>query len=169
VAEHDPQMLKGALGLLLLQLLSTQEDYGYSIVVRLQDHGFSELSEGTVYPALTRLESQGLLEGRLVRSSSGPARKYYRPTAAGRRELERAGRLWHRLVAAVAAIVPAPTGLPTVPDAELPSVPDPGHPTVPEAGHPTVPEAGPPTVPEAGPPTVVPADLPSGPPERTRP
>src|SRR3954453_5692271 len=154
-------MLKGALGLLLLQLLSAQEDYGYSIVVRLQDLGFSELSEGTVYPALTRLESQGLLEGRLVRSSSGPARKYYRPTAAGRRELERAGQLWHRLVGAVAAIVPAPTDLSTVPDA--------GHLSVPDAGHLSVPEAGHLSVPDAGRPTVGPAELPSDPPERTRP
>src|SRR5690349_17621145 len=101
-------MLKGALGLLLLHLVSTQEDYGYAIVVRLQEHGFSDLSEGTVYPALSRLETQGLLEARLVRSASGPARKYYRPTGAGLAEMERAGRMWHRLVSTVAQIVPAP-------------------------------------------------------------
>jgi PadR family transcriptional regulator PadR len=101
-------MLKGALGLLLLQLLAQQEDYGYSIVVRLREHGFSELSEGTVYPALSRLESQGLLQAQLVRSTSGPARKYYRPTADGQAELVQAGRRWHRLVSAVAQIVPPP-------------------------------------------------------------
>jgi PadR family transcriptional regulator len=101
-------MLKGALGLLLLQLLAIQEDYGYSIVVRLHQHGFTELSEGTVYPALSRLESQGLLEANLVRSTSGPARKYYRPTAAGHVEMARAAQMWHRLVAAVAEIVPQP-------------------------------------------------------------
>ena len=99
-------MLKGTLSLLLLQLVSAQEDYGYALVVRLQGHGFSDLSEGTVYPALSRLESQGLLEARLVRSASGPARKYYRPTAAGLAEMERAGRMWHRLVSTVAQIVP---------------------------------------------------------------
>ena len=108
MAEHDPQMLKGVLGLLLLQLVSAQEDYGYSLVVRLQEHSFSGLSEGTVYPALTRLESQGLLEARLVRSTSGPARKYYRPTGAGRTELERATVMWFQLVATVAEIVPPP-------------------------------------------------------------
>ncbi len=113
--EHDPQMLKGALGLLLLHLVSTQEDYGYSIVVRLQDYGFSELSEGTVYPALSRLEGQGLLAARLVRSTSGPARKYYRPTAAGTTEMERAGRMWHRLVSTVAQIVPPPELAETTP------------------------------------------------------
>lgn len=110
--DHDPQMLKGALSLLLLHLLSAQEDYGYSIVVRLQDHGFGDLSEGTVYPALTRLESQGLLAAHLVRSTSGPARKYYRPTAAGHAEMARAGRMWHHLVATVAQIVPLPQDTP---------------------------------------------------------
>ena len=106
--DHDPQMLKGALGLLLLQLLSDQEDYGYAVVVRLQENGFHDLAEGTVYPALARLESQGLLEARLVRSSSGPARKYYRPTPAGLTERDQAGQRWHRLVTAVAGIVPGP-------------------------------------------------------------
>jgi PadR family transcriptional regulator len=108
VPEHDAQMLKGALGLLLLQLLAAQEDYGYALVVRLHKHGFTELAEGTVYPALSRLESQGLLEANLVRSSSGPARKYYRPTATGHVEMARAAKMWHRLVAAVAEIVPQP-------------------------------------------------------------
>lgn len=112
-------MLKGALGLLLLQLVSAQEDYGYSIVVRLQEQGFTSLSEGTVYPALSRLEAQGLLEAHLVRSTSGPARKYYRPTTAGRAELVRASRMWHRLVTAVAQIVPIPEGpLPECPPPE---------------------------------------------------
>lgn len=106
--DHDPQMLKGALGLLLLELLSAQEDYGYSVVIRLRERGFEDLAEGTVYPALSRLESQGLLEARLVRSASGPARKYYRPTAAGQAERDRAARMWHRLAAAVAEIVPEP-------------------------------------------------------------
>jgi len=102
---HDAQMLKGVLGLLLLRLLAAREDYGYSLVLRLQEHGFAGLAEGTVYPALTRLESQGLLAARLVRSTAGPARKYYAPTDAGRAELARAGRAWADLVAAVARVV----------------------------------------------------------------
>lgn len=101
---HDPQMLKGVLSLLLLELCTQQEDYGYALVVRLQERGFPELAEGTVYPALSRLESQGLLEARLVRSSSGPARKYYTPTASGAAELVRAREAWDGLVAAVASV-----------------------------------------------------------------
>ena len=112
---HDAQMLKGVLGLLLLRLLAAREDYGYSLVLRLQEHGFAGLSEGTVYPALTRLESQGLLAARLVRSTSGPARKYYAPTPAGLAELARAGRAWHDLATAVATVLatePPTTGKP---------------------------------------------------------
>lgn len=98
---HDPQMLKGVLSLLLLQLCLTREDYGYALVVRLQEKGFAEIAEGSVYPALTRLESHGLLEAYLVRSSSGPARKYYRVTAAGRAELRRGRSAWLGLVGVV--------------------------------------------------------------------
>jgi PadR family transcriptional regulator, regulatory protein PadR len=104
MAAQDAQMLKGVLSLLLLELCTRQEDYGYALVVRLQDSGFPELAEGTVYPALSRLEAQGLLEARLVRSSSGPARKYYTPTAAGAAELTRARQAWNVLVAAVASV-----------------------------------------------------------------
>lgn len=80
--------------MLLLRVVDQTEDYGYSIVVRLQELGFDNLAEGTVYPALTRLESKGLLSSRLVPSTSGPARKYYRTTPAGVDELERALTAW---------------------------------------------------------------------------
>ena len=80
---HDPQLLKGILSLLLLQLLAEKESYGYEVVQRLHATGLTDVLEGTVYPALSRLEREGRLSSRLVPSSSGPARKYYQPTAAG--------------------------------------------------------------------------------------
>ena len=91
---HDTQVLKGILSMLLLRVVDQTEDYGYSIVVRLQELGFDDLAEGTVYPALTRLESKGLLSSRLVPSTSGPARKYYRTTQAGVDELKRSVTNW---------------------------------------------------------------------------
>lgn len=100
---HDSQLLKGVLSLLLLRLLHQQEDYGYSVVVRLHRLGFDDLTEGTVYPALTRLEKRGLLASRLVRSSSGPARKYYRLTPVGDQELVDATKVWTDLVTTVDA------------------------------------------------------------------
>jgi len=80
---HDPQLLKGVLSLLLLQLLAERESYGYEVVQRLHSIGLTAILEGTVYPALSRLEREGRLTTRLVASSSGPARKYYQPTPAG--------------------------------------------------------------------------------------
>lgn len=91
---HDTQVLKGILSMLLLRVVDQAEDYGYSVVVRLQELGFVDLGEGTVYSALTRLESKGLLSSRLVPSTSGPARKYYRTTPAGVDELGRALTAW---------------------------------------------------------------------------
>lgn len=98
MAEHDTQFIKGILSMLLLGLLADKEDYGYSTVVRLQELGFNDLKEGTVYPALTRLEKKGLLQSRLVPSESGPARKYYRPTSSGLSELKDQRRSWSDLV-----------------------------------------------------------------------
>ncbi len=119
MAEHDTQFIKGILSMLLLGLLAAEEDYGYSAVVRLQEFGFGELKEGTVYPALTRLEKKGLLESRLVPSDSGPARKYYRPTAAGLSELKDQQRSWADLVHHVSAAL---DGRPTDPNQPTPPI-----------------------------------------------
>ncbi|WP_051967519.1 PadR family transcriptional regulator [Kitasatospora mediocidica] len=83
-SSHDPRLLKGVLSLVLLHLLAERESYGYEVVQRLQAAGFSDVPEGTVHPALSRLEREGRLSTRLVASPSGPARKYYQLTPVGR-------------------------------------------------------------------------------------
>jgi PadR family transcriptional regulator PadR len=100
---RDPQLLKGVLPMLVLSLLTERESYGYELVTRLQADGLSDIAPGTVYPALARLEREGMLTSRLVASSSGPARKYYRPTARGGAELIRSTRSWLRLTVTVQA------------------------------------------------------------------
>lgn len=102
---HDPQMLKGVLPLLLLRLVADAEDYGYSVVLRLQELGLGDLNEGTVYPALSRLESRGLLGSRLVPSAAGPARKYYEITPAGAEELTRGVTAWESLAGTVHSVL----------------------------------------------------------------
>ncbi len=102
---HDPQMLKGVLPLLLLRLVADTEDYGYSLVLRLHELGLVDLVEGTVYPALSRLESRGLLGSRLVPSASGPARKYYEITPAGSEELARGVSAWESLAGTVHSVL----------------------------------------------------------------
>ncbi len=107
-ATHDPQLLKGVLSLLLLQLLAEQESYGYEVVQRLHAIGLTDVLEGTVYPALARLERERRVSSRLVASSAGPARKYYRPTPAGYDALAAGAASWSSLAAVVAAVLTRP-------------------------------------------------------------
>ena len=100
---RDPQLLKGVLPMLVLRLLAERESYGYELVTRLQANGLTDIAAGTVYPVLTRLERDGCVRSRLVASSSGPARKYYRPTPDGTAELARAVRGWEQLTDIVKA------------------------------------------------------------------
>jgi PadR family transcriptional regulator PadR len=102
---HDPQMLKGVLSLLLLHLLAEQESYGYEVVQRLRAEGLTELTEGTVYPAMARLEREGRVSARLIPSSSGPARKYYRPTAEGLAALVAGKQAWDAQATIVTTIL----------------------------------------------------------------
>ena len=112
---HDPQLLKGLLSLLLLHLLAERESYGYEVVQRLHAIGLSDVLEGTVYPALTRLEREGRVTARLVSSSSGPARKYYRPTADGYQALAAGAAAWAHLSSIVNTVLAQP--LPSAPAA----------------------------------------------------
>ena len=89
---HDPQLLKGVLSLLLLELLAQRESYGYEVVQRLHTIGLIGVLEGTVYPALSRLEREGRLSTRLVASPYGPARS----TTAQRRPATRRWRTARR-------------------------------------------------------------------------
>lgn len=110
---HDPQLLKGVLSLLLLQLLAERESYGYEVVQRLHEIGLADILDGTVYPALARLEREGRVSARLVASSAGPARKYYRLTPAGYDALADGRTNWSAFVGVVGAALDRPT--PTTP------------------------------------------------------
>jgi PadR family transcriptional regulator PadR len=105
---HDPQLLKGVLSLLLLELLAQRESYGYEVVQRLHTIGLDGVLEGTVYPALSRLEREGRVSTRLVASNSGPARKYYRPTKAGYEALATGTASWTMLAEIVTAELSQP-------------------------------------------------------------
>lgn len=108
VVAHDPQLLKGVLSLALLRLLAERESYGYELVVRVHRLGLTGVAEGTVYPALARLERDGRVTARLVPSSAGPARKYYRPTEKGYAALAEATAAWWGLVRALEPLLGAP-------------------------------------------------------------
>ena len=91
-----------------LRLLADRESYGYELVQRLHDVGLAGVNDGTVYPALARLERKGRISGRLVASTSGPARKYYRPTPEGHAALQELTGSWLALADMVTPLVTAP-------------------------------------------------------------
>jgi PadR family transcriptional regulator, regulatory protein PadR len=105
---RDPQLLKGVLSLLLLQLLAEQESYGYQVVQRLHEIGLADILEGTVYPALSRLEREGRVSARLVSSNAGPARKYYRLTLVGYEALATGTASWASLADVVNSVLNRP-------------------------------------------------------------
>ena len=89
------QMYKGVLELALMQLLSVQPQYGLRILDDLREEAGLDLSEGTLYPLLHRLEKAGLIQAqwRHEAEASHP-RKYYGLTAAGATELKAQSDIW---------------------------------------------------------------------------
>jgi len=81
------QVRKGLLELCILHALSGEERYGYDLVKLLVTVPGMGVTEGTLYPLLSRLRLQGLISARLEESPSGPARKYYALTKEGRRTM----------------------------------------------------------------------------------
>ncbi len=82
------QVRKGILDLCILNALKGQERYGYDLVKSLCELPGMSITEGTIYPLLSRLRLQGLVKTRLVESPEGPARKYYSLTQLGERNTE---------------------------------------------------------------------------------
>jgi len=105
---HDSQILKGVLSLALMRLLAERESYGYELVAQLHELGLSEIQEGSVYPALGRLERDKHVTSRLVASSNGPARKYYRLSRSGYGDMARAEAAWGSLVRALQPMLSRP-------------------------------------------------------------
>ncbi len=81
------ELLKGSLEGMILERISRGETYGYEITKYLNDLGFDEIVEGTVYTILVRLEKKGLVEIEKKKSELGPPRKFYTLSPAGEEEL----------------------------------------------------------------------------------
>lgn len=88
------QLLKGALDLAILAVISTEDQYGYEIAKRLRDSGFTDIGDASVYGTLRRLESSGALKSYFMESEDGPNRKYYSLTKLGAKELLSAQEIW---------------------------------------------------------------------------
>lgn len=97
------QLKKGVLELCVLALLSRQDSYAYDIASRLSDS--IGMGEGTIYPLMRRLQNDGLVETYLIESPSGPSRKYYRLTEAGKMSFNSQKAAWASFSGAVQAIL----------------------------------------------------------------
>ncbi|GAB6989821.1 PadR family transcriptional regulator [Paenibacillus pini] len=86
--ENLTEMLKGSLEGCVLEIISRHETYGYEITRRLNDLGFTEVVEGTVYTILVRLEKKKLVNIEKKPSDMGPPRKFYSLNEDGRQELK---------------------------------------------------------------------------------
>ena len=95
------QMRRGALEYCVLALLDEQEMYGLQLVRTLSEVDGLVLSEGTLYPLLSRLRKEGLVDTTWQESAAGPPRRYYRLTTKGSRALADFRTEWQRFRDAV--------------------------------------------------------------------
>jgi PadR family transcriptional regulator PadR len=112
VSKHD--LIKGSTGSLLLSLLEEQPMYGYQIVKELEarSQGYFKFKEGTLYPALHRLERAGLITGSWQMLPNGRQRRYYHITARGHARLAEEKTQWQDYLTAVKLILQTePSGL----------------------------------------------------------
>ena len=105
VEKWEVQLRKGCLELAILGTLWAGRQYGLAILRRLESESDLVLSEGTVYPLLSRLKSDGLLDSEWVEAEGGHPRKYYRLTPSGRRRAVQMARLWSRFSASLGKLL----------------------------------------------------------------
>ena len=104
---YQKELLKGSTEALLLSILTTEPMYGYQLVKEIEQRssGYFQFKEGTLYPALHRLERAGLLKGSWRSSPSGQDRRYYQVTAKGKEELQRKAAEWRHFSHAVNLVI----------------------------------------------------------------
>jgi PadR family transcriptional regulator PadR len=111
MGSYSKELLKGAADTLVLSAFRDGEMYGYQVVKELErrSEGFFRFKEGTLYPILHRLETQGLLSARWQTMPNGSERRYYALTARGERALSDKLTEWQSFVQAVGRVTGAPT------------------------------------------------------------
>lgn len=94
IDKWEVQLRKGCLELAILASLWAGKLYGLEILRRLEQNSDLLVAEGTIYPLLSRLKAEGLLESQWVEADAGHPRKYYRLTPAGRKRVMAMARIW---------------------------------------------------------------------------
>ena len=99
----EAELLPGTLDLLILKSVSLGSEHGYGILLRIQriTGGALTIEQGALYPALARLEHQGLLQAEWGTSDNNRKAKFYTLTAAGKKRLRQEADRWNRTAAAM--------------------------------------------------------------------
>ena len=103
------ELLQGTLDLLILKAVSLRPEHGYGILLRIQQisRDALQIQQGSLYPALYRLEHQGLIASEWGESDNKRKAKFYRVTAAGRRRLRDEEAYWKRFSEAIGLVLAA--------------------------------------------------------------
>jgi PadR family transcriptional regulator, regulatory protein PadR len=103
------ELLQGTLDLLILKAVSLGPLHGYGVLLRIQQisNDALQIQQGSLYPALYRLEHQGLIASQWGESENRRKAKYYRLTAAGRRRLQEELAYWKRFSEAIGVVLAA--------------------------------------------------------------
>ncbi|MGO8731988.1 MAG: PadR family transcriptional regulator [Terriglobia bacterium] len=107
MGEEKTEFLKGTLDMLILKIVALGPIHGYAIAQRIQQisREFFQLQQGSLYPALHRLEDRGWLQAEWKPTETGREAKFYSLTRGGRKQLEAEVVNWERLTEAVALIL----------------------------------------------------------------
>jgi transcriptional regulator len=108
--QNRVELLQGTLDMLILQTLQWGDQHGYAIAnaIRATSGDLLRVETGSLYPALHRLERQGWVKSEWKQSEAGQRAKYYRLTAAGKKQLASERNRWSRLVDAIAGVLNTP-------------------------------------------------------------
>jgi PadR family transcriptional regulator, regulatory protein PadR len=107
MAQEKAEFLKGTLDMLILKVVAPGPIHGYAISQRIRQvsRDFFQVPQGSLYPALHRLEERGWVEADWKNTATGREAKFYKLTRAGRKQLETELVNWERLTDAVALIL----------------------------------------------------------------
>jgi PadR family transcriptional regulator PadR len=109
IQKWEIQLRKGSLELAVLATLWSGRLYGLEVLRRLEDGSGLTVPEGTVYPLLSRLKAEGLVEAEWVEGAAGHPRKYYGLTPKGRRHAQQMRRSWSSIASSLERLL-APLG-----------------------------------------------------------
>jgi PadR family transcriptional regulator, regulatory protein PadR len=103
-------LIQGTLDMLILKAVSLGPLHGYGVLLRIQQISRNrlEIQQGSLYPALYRLEHQGFIDSEWGESENKRKARFYRLTAAGRRQLQQETRDWNRMADIIAGILQTP-------------------------------------------------------------